>query len=331
MMTIITSNTLLLGTLTLLITTTLLLVNAQPENIQKYKFFCGASFADIQADTCADRQWCPSSSDDECLVPGHTCFANTPCDARTIDGVSVPTYSLSLNPEYRDPTDKMFCGTDYSDAIRTCEAGGETAIGRHCPNMECPNGLTCFIDMPCSYYVLTDPLANPLNNVNEVEITEEELDLPKPGSLESNYFCGPTFQQAASNCSSKTWCKTGTSQECPNGETCFVSVNTENSECEINAIVKKETLAAQALAAEEAAAANNTPLVPTFKPTNPPLSTTDPKNQNFCGIDWQDASSNCLLERFCPNGDVDCSEGMTCQEYTNCNAVGLTYMPTKSP
>jgi len=326
--------TLLLATATVLTTTTTTFINAQPENIHKYKFFCGSSFADIQSDTCSQRQWCPSSSDDECLVPGHTCFANTPCDAREIEDISVPTYSLSLHPEYRDPTDKMFCGVDYADASSTCQAGGDEAMERHCPDMKCPDGLVCFIELPCSYFVLTDPLANPLSNIDEIEVTEEELDLPKPGSLESNYFCGATFQQAAASCSSQTWCRTGTSQECPNGETCFVSVDIENSECEINAIVKKEYgIAKEEAAAEAALAADRpaVPTVPTIKPTNMPLAPNSPKKKSFCGIDWEDANDHCVLDRHCPHVNEDCPEGMKCFEYTNCHANGLTYMPTKSP
>jgi hypothetical protein len=291
----------------------------------KYKFFCGSSFADIQLDTCASRQWCPSSSDDECLLPGQTCFANTPCDARTIENVQVPTYSLSMNPAYNTPQDKMFCGTTYSEALATCQAGGDTAIGRHCPDESCPDGQFCFIDMPCSYFVLTDPSANPLSNVNELEISEEELELPDPGTMESYYFCGPTFQQAAADCSSKTWCRTGTNQECPNGETCFVSVNNENPSCEINAIVKKEYEEAQLLAD------NNINQEPTSKPTNSPLSDTDERNMQFCGMDWNDASNNCFIERHCPNGDKDCISPMTCQTYTQCSAVGMTGSPTPEP
>ena len=59
------------------------------------------------------------------------------------------------------------------------------------------------------------------------------------------------------------------------------------------------------------------------------LSPTDPKNQNFCGLDWEDASSNCDLNRFCPNGDDDCvEEGHTCQTYTTCQAADMTFTPT---
>lgn len=273
---------------------------AQPKNTDKFHFFCGSSFADIQSDTCASRQWCPSSSDDECLVPGHQCFANTPCDARLIENVQVPTFSLSLHPEYRDPTDKYFCGVDYTDAVNTCEAGGDEAVGRHCPDLNCPPGLVCYIDLPCSYFVLTNPAANPLGNVHEMEVEAWETELPDPGSMESHYFCGPTFQQAAANCNSKSWCRTGTSQECPNGETCFVQVNAQNPNCEINAIVKAEYEASQAVMD----ATPSAPAIPTERPTNAPLRADDPKNRKFCGSDWYDATNNCILERHCPNGNL---------------------------
>jgi hypothetical protein len=231
----------------------------------------------------------------------------------------VPTYSLSLQPEYRNETDKMFCGVDYSEATSTCEAGGEEAIARHCPEMNCPDGQTCFIDMPCSYFVLTNPIASPLSNVNELEA--EVVELPDPGSPESQYFCGTTFEQAAISCSSSTWCRTGTSQECPNGETCFVDVSSVNPECEINAITKAEYESSQSNS-------RSPNIVPTPKPTNSPLMSNDPKNRKFCGTNWQDAASNCDLERFCPNGDDDCPTGMTCFDYTPCDAIELTYAPT---
>ena len=207
-----------------------------------------------------------------------------------------------------------------------CEAGGDAAKGRHCPDMNCPAGQTCYIDLPCSYFVLTNPAANPLGNIDEV--ASESIDLPNPGDLESNFFCGATFQQAAASCSSQTWCRTGTSQECPNGQTCFVSVNTENPKCEINAITKAEYESdiANSRAPSPSVVMANTP-----KPTNSPLQSTDPKNRMFCGHDWNDASSNCALERHCPNGDGDCDNDLKCFDYTQCNAWGMSYMPTKTP
>ena len=294
----------------------------------KYKFFCGSSFGDIQADTCADRQWCPSSSDDECDVPGHVCFAGTPCDARLVGEVKVPTYSLSLHPEYRAPGDKMFCGTDYSEALATCEAGGPAALARHCPDGECAvPGQACYIDMPCSHFVMTDPLSNPLLGVNEMEVAEDVL--PDPGSPPSHFFCGATFQEAARDCASATWCRGGTSQECPNGEICFVGVNAQNAACEINAIKKAEYQAMKAASRAPTSAAAATR--PTVRPTHSPLRSDDPKNRKFCGTDWNDASEGCLLERFCPNGDGDCPPGLRCFDYTRCDAVGLTFMPTQAP
>ena len=217
----------------------------------------------------------------------------------------------------------MFCGESYPEALAVCQAGGEEAIGRHCPDSECPIGQYCFIDMPCSYVVLTDPSANALGNVTQLEITEEELELPDPGTMESHYFCGPTFIEAAERCSSKTWCRTGTNQECRNGETCYVSVNNENPECEINAIVKKEY--------EEKLANGDLITEPTLGPTLGPLGERDERNLQFCGVTWNDASSNCVKERHCPNGDSDCEKGMTCHEYTRCNAFGMTWSPTLVP
>jgi hypothetical protein len=231
-----------------------------------------------------------------------------------------------LYPEYSDPTDKMFCGVDYSDASSACLAGGAEGASRHCPDMECAiAGQSCFVDMPCSYFAMTNPEANPLLGFQDMEVSITEMELPDPGTELATTFCGATFQEAAASCSSITWCRNGNSQECPNGMTCFVGVNADNPECEINAITKAEY--------EEAKLNSKVPsLSNSISPsTLPPvaLSDTDPKNQNFCGTDWEDASNNCSLERFCPNGDGDCdAEGHTCQTYTTCNAVGMTGAPT---
>lgn len=222
----------------------------------------------------------------------------------------------------------MFCGEDYQEALSVCEVGDEQAQGRHCPNgiSDCPSGQFCFIDMPCSYFVMTSDLIGNLENPNDIVVIEE--DLPDPGSLESHYFCGATFSQAAENCSSKTWCRTGTNQECPNGEICFVSVDTENPKCEINAIAKAEYEAAQMAQAEEDAR----PKIPTGVPSLSPFSSTDERNKMFCGFDYNDASSNCDLTRFCPGGtDEECPPGMSCQMYTACDASILTAMPSGSP
>jgi len=212
--------------------------------------------------------------------------------------------------------------------------GGEEGAARHCPDMECAiTGQVCFIDMPCSYFVMTNPEANPLSGVDSVPVSDTEAELPDPGSELSTTFCGATFREAAASCSSETWCRHGNSQECANGMTCFAGVNADDPECEINAIKKKEWEegAAQSDGGGSAGGASSSNAPPSVAPqaTAAVLSPTDPRNQNFCGADWEDASANCDLRRFCPNGDDDClGEGHACQTYTTCHAVDMTFAPT---
>ena len=149
---------------------------------------------------------------------------------------------------------------------------------------------------------MTNPLLSSVQNPNDIEVVEE--DLPDPGSAESHYFCGATFSQAAENCSKETWCETGTNQECPNGMICFVSVNVEREECEINAIVKADQIQAESQAEKEQEKEEKEP---TRRPTLAPINASDDKNKLFCGFDWNDASSNCDLTRFCPGGTDEVS------------------------
>ena len=109
-------------------------------------------------------------------------------------------------------------------------------------------------------------------------------DLPPPSDLAAHFFCGPTFQQAENDCTIKTWCKSGTDQECPNGQSCFAYIEA----CEINALVKLEM---ELLSANSAAPTAAAEIVPTPKPTNRPLAETDSTNYNFCGFDWSDANA----------------------------------------
>jgi hypothetical protein len=80
-------------------------------------------------------------------------------------------------------------------------------------------------------------------------------------------------------------------------------VDNENPKCEINAIVKAEYEAAQMAQVEEDAR----PKIPTGVPSLNPISSSDDKNKLFCGFDWNDASSNCDLSRFCPGGTDEVS------------------------
>lgn len=80
-----------------------------------------------------------------------------------------------------------YCGTDFGDA-RKCQTMCPGAV-----DSECPDGETCFGDVPC----------------------------PSTSSVSADRYCGTDFG-AASECQSA--CPGGLDTECPDGETCFDEV-----------------------------------------------------------------------------------------------------------
>ena len=67
---------------------------------------------------------------------------------------------------------------------------------------------------------------------------------------------------------------------------------------------------------------------------------SDPKNFNFCGNSWDDAKTNCNLDRHCPeyvceDRELSCFVGLNHVGADHCNAfdilAGNTRAPTDKP
>lgn len=107
--------------------------------------FCGSSWAEAST-SCDQRQNCPSGQSDECITPGHECWAFTECDTRRGDGEQFSEMHgvtgaenlqasgigaqasggfVDLSKPSPDKTDHYFCGRGYDDAVSQCAS--------HCP------------------------------------------------------------------------------------------------------------------------------------------------------------------------------------------------------
>jgi hypothetical protein len=93
------------------------------------KRWCGSDYNDMMS-SCPRR--CPGGSNDECPL-GMSCFEGSDC---VTEGVGL------ISKEEKD-TSKMFCGSDYTEAMSCgtpCSSGS---------NDECPSGQTCWADVEC--------------------------------------------------------------------------------------------------------------------------------------------------------------------------------------
>jgi hypothetical protein len=109
-------------------------------------------------------------------------------------------------------------------------------------------------------------------------------------------FCGIGFQHASQSCEHP--CPSGSLDECPSGMLCYF-----NTPCDINQLDPNRP--------------TKYPTRPPKLPTHSPLSISDPKRTFFCGTDWSDASSKCMV--WCPNGDDSlCPFGQSCFGDTTC-------------
>ena len=93
------------------------------------KRWCGADYNDMMS-SCPRR--CPGGSNDECPL-GMSCFEGSDC---VTEGVGL------ISAEEKD-TSKMFCGSDYTEAM---SCGAPCSSGS---NDDCPPGQTCWADVEC--------------------------------------------------------------------------------------------------------------------------------------------------------------------------------------
>lgn len=168
--------------------------------------FCGSSWAEAST-SCDQRQNCPSGQSDECITPGHECWAFTECDTRRGDGEQFSEMHgvtgaenlqasgigaqasggfVDLSKPSPDKTDHYFCGRGYDDAVSQCAS--------HCPSgslMDCPAGEICFFNTPCDARMMTKAPSPPSPTVSPTT--------PAPviyASKLNKYFCGYDWDDA---------------------------------------------------------------------------------------------------------------------------------------
>ncbi len=179
----------------------------RPGSTYGYSMFCGISWAEAST-SCPSRQNCPSGQSDECITPGHECWAFTECDTRNgedgalfseahgvtgaenLAAVGVGAVAsggfVDLDKPSYDETDHYFCGVGYEDAVSRCES--------HCPSgnlNDCPPGEICFTKTPCDARMLTKGPQPPSPTM--------EPTTPSPVVLSSKlnkYFCGYDWEDA---------------------------------------------------------------------------------------------------------------------------------------
>ena len=178
----------------------------RPGSTYGYNMFCGTSWADAST-SCESRQNCPSGQSDECIIPGHQCWAFTECDTRfghgeefsemhdvtgaenlmaTGEGAVASGGFVDLSKPSYNKTDHYFCGVSYDDAISRCAS--------HCASgslNDCPTGEICFFDTPCDARMMTKGPSPPSPTFSPTT--------PAPvvySSKLNKYFCGLDWQDA---------------------------------------------------------------------------------------------------------------------------------------
>jgi hypothetical protein len=115
----------------------------------------------------------------------------------------------------------------------------------------------------------------------------------------TNNFCGESWSTTSNNCLSSQPCPLGTSSECTTpGQQCWGDTSCDTSHG--HGILYNHD---------------------------------DPSHTRFCGISWEDASSNCNVDRHCPSGnDVDCPGSETCYLHLteDCHYIDLLGGPEQA-
>eukprot|EP00986_Skeletonema_menzelii_P010167 scaffold4850_cov136-Skeletonema_menzelii.AAC.4 len=137
--------------------------------------FCGTSLEDAQS-----QCWQPCTTDEDCqaCVIAYSCYeAGSSCGSNNKEG-----------------TNHYYCGLSWCDAAYKCTTpcpnGGMNVIDG-VEESECPEGETCFADIPCD------------SNAAPVPVPA----IPPPPTSSPYQFCGSTLADAQSQC----W------QPCPRG------------------------------------------------------------------------------------------------------------------
>ena len=267
-------------------------------------FYCGSSFDD--ASTSCEYE-CPNGSTD--CPTGLACFEFTSCVGRD----TTPA----------DDADSFYCGANYTDANEKCQVacpGGtslecppeescipfttcneqppseisstfycgtskedaEVSCTEPCPNgpSDCPSGTSCFSFTTCG--------------------TLPEAEEPVPQTAEPNsFYCGTSFEDATSVCTIP--CPSGTSSECPNGQSCYGYTSCNDRESFYCGSTWDE---AASTCSKPCPSASNDEC-PTgevcfgYTPCDIP-ETDAPVESFFCGASFEEASMTC--SDACPSG-----------------------------
>ena len=115
----------------------------------------------------------------------------------------------------------------------------------------------------------------------------------------TNNFCGESWSTTSANCLSSQPCPLGISSECTTpGQQCWGDTSCDTTQG--HGILYNHD---------------------------------DPSHTRFCGISWEDASSNCNVDRHCPSGnDVDCPGSETCYLHLteDCHYIDLLGGPEQA-
>ena len=258
--------------------------------------FCGMSWADA-SENCDEKQPCPSGSDDECLLPGLICFADTMCSSEG-SSASADPLAVIVEADHEALTNRKFCGSWWAGAQESCSL--DTYCG-HNPT-SCGEGMECH-DTACHVQDLAK--AEYGEDWKEILMSSLSSEESSPQSVKLDYddpkrknFCGKSWFDANDNCA--IWCL-GEDSDCPPGQGCWGDTTCFYDD----------------------------DLQPTTSPTTGPPTTeapvvmSDPINNQFCGEDWNKALDNCSPDTHCLSDD-DCPGGHLCIGFLpGCNLVEL--------
>lgn len=258
--------------------------------------FCGSSLEDAQA-----KCWQPCTSDEDCrsCAVDYSCYeAGSSCDSNNKSG-----------------SNHYYCGLSWCDAAykctKPCPNGGWNSIDG-VEESECPEGESCFADIPCDSNIAPVPV--PI--------------LPPPPTSAPTQFCGSSLADAQDQC----WqpCPRGSSDCClglecfdttQNGGTCSSSDYSGTNHfycgtswcnaafsCDTPCPGGEECPSGESCYADVPCNSNEAPYVPP-QPVSP-LS-------KYCGLSAADATQNCWQP--CRD-DSDCCFDQTCYtDITSCS------------
>ena len=183
-----------------------------------------------------------------------------------------------------------YCGSTYNgfDA-NTCQSATPCPDGSR---QTCPGNENCYPDTPCAFLKMPNPTPPPTPRPT----------FPLVEGDATKRFCGYNWQDVITNCLTAIPCPEGFAEVCPAGMKCIA--DTPCGDPVYIANLKGDV----------------DPIPAGVEPTNPPaiIREGDPM-MRYCGVDWNDVTTNCLSATPCPLGFSDaCPDGQQCINETPC-------------